>query len=206
LTTSCNNKRRLSNGTFSVGELCLLLLLFLFGALRSSVAQPVPCAATVWKKAPPKAVVDVSLSKKKIHTGEWAVVTFPITNCGSFPFYIPKTIQNVEWHGGFEDIVTGPPNAKGQHSVAAADYGPDYHPDVLKEVKDSWILLMPGEFYGGTVRLNTAPETPGTWKVVARRSPPRVTDELREQLRRELKFPVLFEPIDSNPAYLKVVK
>lgn len=144
----------------------LPLLLLLSASLASSAEQPVPCAATVWKEAPPTAVVDVSLNKTKIHTGEWALVTFRITNCGSFPFYIPKTIQNVEWHGGFEDIVTGPPNGKVHHSVAAADYGPDYHPDVLKEIQESWILLMPGQFYGGTVRLNTAPMSPGTWKVV----------------------------------------
>jgi hypothetical protein len=150
--------------------------------------------------------VDVSLNKTKIRTGEWALVTFRITNCGSFPFYIPKTIQNFEWHGGFEDIVTGPPNAKVLHSTGAADYGPDYHPDVLKEIKESWILLMPGQFYGGTVRLSTAPMSPGTWKVVGRRSPPRVTDERRDQLRTALKFPVLFEPVDSKPIYLKVVK
>ncbi len=202
---SSNRKIRLTSEVGSC-ESCLLLVLFLFGILGGSAAQPVPCALTAWKEAPPKAVVDVSLDKTKIHIGEWALVTFRITNCGSFPFYIPKAIQSVEWHGGFEDIVTGPPNAKLRHSVAAADYGPDYHPDVLKEVKESWILLMPGEFYGGTVRLNTAPESPGTWKVVGRRSPPRVTDDLREQLRRELKFPVLFDPVDSKSIYFKVVQ
>jgi hypothetical protein len=138
--------------------------------------------------------------------GEWGWITFRITNCGSFPFYIPHTIQNFEWHDGFEDIVTGPPNAKAQHSVAAGDYGPDYRPDVLKEIKESRILLMPGQFYGGTVRLNTAPMSPGTWTVVGRRSPPRLTDELRAQLSTALKFPVLLEPVDSKPVYLKVIK
>ena len=90
--------------------------------------------------------------------------------------------------------------------VEAADYGPDYHPDVLKEIQESWILLMPGDFYGGTVRLHTAPATPGTYKVVGRRCPPRLSDELRRQLAAALKFPVLLEPVDSEPVYLKVVK
>jgi hypothetical protein len=134
------------------------------------------------------------------------LVTFRITNCGSFPFYIPKTIRNVESHGGFDDIVTGPPNAKAQHAVGVADYAPDYHPDVLKEIKESWILLMPGEFYGGTVPLSTAPMAPGTWKVVGRRSPPRVTDELRGQLPTALKFPVLLDSVDSAPIYFSVGK
>src|SRR5207247_3563568 len=133
-------------------------------------AQLQPCTpAGPWKEAPPKAVVEISLSKKTIHACdktktlecEWGAATFRITNCGSFPFYIPKTTRNVEWHGGFEDMVTGPFNSKGGLGMgAAADYGPDYHPDVLKEIQESWILLMPGDFYGGTVQLHTAPGSP----------------------------------------------
>jgi len=103
--------------------------------------------------------------------------------------------------------VSGPFDAKGAlHSNAAADYGPDYHPDVLKEIQESWILLMPGEFYGGTTDLHTAPVSPGTYKVVGRRCPPRLTEELRSQLTTALKFPVLLENVDSQPVYLKVVK
>jgi len=155
----------------------------------------------------PKAVVEISLNKKKIHLREWVSVTFRITNCGSHPFYIPKAIGNVEWHGGFEDIVTGQFDTKGVlRMVEATDYSPDYHADVLKEIQDSWILLMPGDFYGGTVPLHTAPVSPGTYKVVGRRSPPRLSDELRKQLAAALKFPVLLELVDSEPVYLKVVK
>ncbi|HMD17336.1 MAG TPA: hypothetical protein VKH18_11770 [Terriglobales bacterium] len=191
---------------FEFGPISFVLLLLFSAGFVKSAAQPIPCAPTVWKEAPPKAVVDISLNKTKIHIGEWALVTFRITNCGSFPFYIPKTIQNVEWHGGFEDIVTGPPNGRVHHSGAAADYGPGYHPDVLKEVQESWILLMPGQFYGVTVPLKTAPMSRGTWKVIGRRSPPRVTDELRDKLRSALKFPVLFDPVDSTPIHFKAVK
>ncbi len=191
---------------FKLGLFSSSILLLVSSNLPSSAALNAPCTPLDWKEAPPNAVVDVSLNQTKIRLGEWAWVTFRITNCGSFPFYIAKTIQNVEWHGGFEDIVTGPPDGKAHHSVAAADYGPDYHPDVLKEIQESWILLMPGQFYGGTVRLNTAPTSRGTWKVVGRRSPPRVTDELRDKLRTALKYPVLFDPVDSKPIYLKAVR
>ena len=167
------------------------------------------------KRLRPKAAVEISLTKKTIHECdktkprecEWETATFRITNCGSFPFYIPKTIRNVEWHGGFEDIVSGPFDAKGAlRSNEAADYGPDYQPDVLKEIQESWILLMPGDFYGGTMRLHTAPVSPGTYKVVGRRCPPHLTGELRGQLASALKFPVLLENVDSQPVYLKVVK
>jgi hypothetical protein len=90
--------------------------------------------------------------------------------------------------------------------VAAGDYGPDYHPDILKEVEDSWILLQPGQFYGGTVPLNTIPGSPGTWTIIARRNPPRVTGELQEKMHKSLKFPVLLDKVDSKPIYLEVVE
>ncbi len=193
----------------------LLPLLLSCGLSTVGSAQSQPCVPTgPWKKVPPEAAVEISLPKKTIHACdktkprecEFGKATFRITNCGSFPFYIPKTVRNVEWHGGFEDIVVGPFDAKGLHSNEAADYGPDYHPDVLKEIQESWLLLMPGEFYGGTVNLHTAPISPGTYKVVGRRCPPRLTDELRGQLASGLKFPVLLESVDSQPVYLKVVK
>jgi hypothetical protein len=177
------------------------------GISANSNAQIKHCATATWKEVPPKAVVEISLKKTKIHIREWGSATFRIKNCGSYPFYIPKTIGNVEWHGGFEDTITGPFDAKGVlRMVEAADYGPDYHPNVLKEIQESWILLMPGDFYGGTVQLHTAPLSPGTYKVVGRRCPPRLSDELRRQLFASLKFPVLLEPVDSKPVYLKVVK
>src|SRR5450755_1320057 len=193
-----------------------LSLLLSCGLSTCATAQLQPCIPTgPWKKAPPKAAVEVSLSKKTIHVCdkakprecEWGTATFRIANCGSFPFYIPKTIRNVEWHGGFEDIVSGPSDAKGAlRSNEAADYGPDYHPDVLKEIQESWILLMPGDFFGGTMPLHTAPVAPGTYKVVGRRCPPRIADEIRGQLTSALKFPVLLENVESQPVYLKVVR
>ena len=159
--------------------------------------------------------MDIWLTTKKIHICDktkpkecvWAKATFRITNCGSSPFYIPKTVKDIEWHGGFEDIVSGPSDAEpALHTVEAGDYGPDYHPDILKEIKESWLLLMPGDFYGGTMRLHTAPVSRGTYKIVGRRTPPRLSDQLRGQLASALKFPVLMENVDSDPVYLKVVK
>ena len=124
---------------------------------------------------------------------------------GSTPFFLFD--RSDQWHGGFADTVSGPFDARGAlHSNEAADYGPDYHPDVLKEIQEPWILLMPGEFYGGTVDLHTAPVSPGTYKVVGRRCPPRLTDALQGQLGTALNFPVLLENVDSQPVYLKVVK
>jgi len=115
-------------------------------------------------------------------------------------------MANDEWHGGFEDIVTGSFGRNGPlREQGSADYGADYHPDVPKEIQESWILLMPGEFYGGTMALRTAPTAPGVYKVIGRRVPPQLSDDIKANLS-SLKFPVLLEPVDSEPLYLKVVK
>ena len=76
----------------------------------------------------------------------------------------------------------------------AADYGPDYHPDVLDEIQESWILLMPGEFYGGEFSQPThrGSITRNVQSGLAGRCPPRLSDELRGQLG--------FRPGISSPA------
>lgn len=186
-------------------------LLMLVGA---AAGKTVPCTGPFVKKMPVKPVVEISLAQKTIHVCdrskprecEWASATFRITNCGSSPFYIPQTMANDEWHGGFEDIFTGSFGRNGPlREQGAADYGADYHPDVLKEIQESWMLLMPGEFYGGTMALRTAPTAPGVYKVIGRHVPPQLSDEIKANLST-LKFPVLLEPVDSEPLYLKVVK
>ena len=196
----------LQGGKLLLAGFCFPIVMFLLASVSSFSAQTMPCSSTVQKQAPPKAVVEISLNKARIHIGERPLVTFRITNCGSFPFYIPKTIEDVEWHGGFQDILNWPANAEAVHTGRAADFGPDYHPEIVKEVEESWILLKPGDFYGGTVRLNTVPKSPGTWTIVGRRNPPRIPDEVRERLRTNLKFPVLLDAVESKPIYLRVVK
>jgi len=190
-------------------------LLLSFGLSTCAAGQLQPCTPTgPWKESPPKALVEISLTKKTIHACdktkprecEFAKATFRITNCGSFPFYIPKTIGNIEAHGGFQDIFVSGPLEGALHAGEAVDVGIGYHPDVLKEIQESWILLMPGDFYGGEWGLHTGPVSPGTYKVVGRRCPPRLSDELRGQLASALKFPVLLEDVDSQPVFLKVVK
>jgi hypothetical protein len=88
-------------------------------------------------------MVEISLTKKTIHACdktkprecEFAKATFRITNCGSFPFYIPTTIGNIEWHGGFQDIFVSGPLEGALKAVEAADYGIDYDPDVSRKSK-----------------------------------------------------------------------
>ena len=50
---------------------CSLSLLLLGAISTSSNAQIKRCATTTWKEATPKAVVEISLNKTKIHIREW---------------------------------------------------------------------------------------------------------------------------------------
>jgi hypothetical protein len=183
-------------------QLIFVLLLLVF---RGSPTPLLGQAATAaGQNAPLNGVIDVSLNKTEVRVGETALITFRITNRGSGPFYIPKTIEESDNYGGFQAVVTGPPGGKWSSRVQVGERW--RYVDVVKEVEESWILLWPGDFYGGTRPLATVPMSPGTYTVVGRRNPPRVTDELREQLHTALKFPVLLDSVDSKPIYLKVVK
>jgi hypothetical protein len=155
-------------------------------------------------KAPLKAVVKVSLDNAKIHIGDTPLITFQITNQGSVPFYVPKTIENLDFRGGFQALVTGPPEAKFKSHGGVADV--TQYIDVAKEIEESWILLWPCDFYGGTRRLATVPMSPGTYTIVGRRNPPRLGDDLKEKLRSTLRFPVLLDAVESQPVRLRVTE
>jgi len=160
------------------------------------------CSLPIDEKAAPQAVVDVSLDRETVRPGEAPLVTFRITNRGFVPFYIPKTIETFDFRGGFQAIVTGPPHAKMRQSGGAADHF--HYVDVAKEIGESWILLWPCDFYGGTRRLSAVPMSPGSYAIVGRRNPPRLGDNLKEKLRTTLKFPVLLDAIESQPIRLEV--
>lgn len=160
------------------------------------------CSLPIDETAAPKAVVEVSLDKETVQVGETPLITFRIKNDGSVPFYVPKTIEDFDFHGGFQTLVTGPPDAKAKSTGGAIDHF--HYTDIAKEIEESWILLWPCDFYGGTRRLATVPMSPGTYSVVARRNPPRLANDLREKLRVTLKFPVLLDIVESQPVRLRI--
>jgi len=162
------------------------------------------CSLPIDEKAAPQAVVDVSLDKETVRLGEAPLVTFRITNRGSVPFYIPKTIDDFDFHGGFQALVSGPPDTRWKSTGGALDHF--RYIDVAKEIEESWILLWPCDFYGGTRRLATVPMSPGTYTIVGRRNPPRLGDDLKEKLRTGLKFPMLLDVIESQPIRLRVTE
>jgi len=179
------------------------LLHVLLGAmLCSSNLLLGQCSVPIDQKAPPKGVVDVSLDKTTIKVGETPLVTFRITNRGSIPFYIPRTIEDFDFHGGFQALVTGPADAKWSATGGTVDHF--HYIDVAKEAEESWILLWPCDFYGGTRPLGTVPMSRGTYTIVARRNAPRLAEDLREKLHNTLKYPVLLDSIESGPIHLSV--
>src|SRR5882672_8617743 len=103
--------------------------------------------------------------------------------------------------GGFEVLESVPPGARAIHTVRAGDPGPGgWQRDYLKEAREGWIVLHPGEFYGGRVPLRSfLPLSTGRYKLVAKWHPPSLTEKDKEQLRSGLKFPPILDAIESPP-------
>ncbi|HTY85591.1 MAG TPA: hypothetical protein VMB19_15330 [Silvibacterium sp.] len=188
-------------GGVRISGLLLTLLCVTFLSPDFLVGQ---CSTPIDKEAAPKAVVEVSLDKASIHVGETPLITFRITNRGSVPFYVPRAIEDFDFHGGFKAIVTGPPNARWNSTGGAVDHF--HYIDVAKEIEESWVLLWPCDFYGGARPLATVPMSPGTYTVVGRRNPPRLGDDLKAKLRSTLRFPVLLDALESQPISLRVTE
>jgi hypothetical protein len=153
-----------------------------------------------------EAEVQLFTNTAKSRVAENINVTFQIKNTGSTPFYIPQRVDDLDTYGGFAAIVTGPSDAKLLERRGAVDFPPGERRNVVKEIEERWLLLFPGDFYGGVRPLRTTILSPGTYRIVAKRIPPRLTEEERERVRTELKFPVLIEPIESKPVFLLVTK
>ena len=112
----------------------------------------------------------------------------------------------LDTYGGFAAIISGPVDAKLLERKGAVDFPPGERRNIVKEVEQTWLLLFPGDFYGGVRPLHTTILSSGTYRIVARRNPPRLTAEEKERVRTELRFPVLLEPVDSKPVFLVVTK
>jgi hypothetical protein len=152
----------------------------------------------------PKAEVRVCPIKKVVRPREDVVLRFEIVNTGNVPFYIPPVVDISTPEGGFKAVVIAPSEARVEYSQGAADFKGDGPRDVVGQVRDHWLLLLPGEFYGGTVSAGIVLSNSGTYKIVGRRDPPRFTEREKELLHRVLKFQVLEVPVESAPIELMV--
>jgi hypothetical protein len=175
-------------------------------SLTAAVSANAESLSDPGEHVPVKAEVQIFMSAGKISLGEKIKVTFQIKNTGSTPFYIPQRVDDLDTYGGFAAIVCGPTDAKLLERKGAVDFPPGERRNVVKEVEESWLLLFPGDFYGGVRPLHITILSPGTYRIVGRRNPPRLTEEERERVRTELKFPVLLEPVDSKHVVLVVTK
>jgi hypothetical protein len=153
--------------------------------------------------ASPKAELIMSVRPSN-RVGKRLTVTLQIKNVGKTPFYITKALESYDYHGGFDVVVTPPSGARMQGGAAAGDsFG---KVDIIKEAQNSSLLLMPGEMYGGTITSMAVPLSPGTYRILGRHAPLAVTEDVRDKLRTALKFPMLFDIIESKPQSVSVVK
>jgi hypothetical protein len=174
------------------------LLIFCLGAIGGLHGQSV---ASSERDRPTTAKIQFSTKAKVSRVGDLIYAAFQIENVGTQPFYITPTVNDLDdGNGGFDAVLTGPPGAQMISVGAGAPSSPPgYHRDIVTVVREHWVLLFPGDFYGGTGPLRTIPKSSGTYKIVAKRTPPRMTEEEKERLRMELKFPVLMDTLESPP-------
>lgn len=151
----------------------------------------------------PKAEVIMSVRSRN-RVGERLTVTLQIKNVGKTPFYIAKALECFDYHGGFDVVVTPPAGGRMQGGAAAGDFFGKL--DIIKEAQNSSLLLMPGEKYGGTITSMAVPLSPGTYRIVGRHVPLAVTESGRDKLRTALKFPMLFDIVESKPQSVSVVE
>lgn len=151
----------------------------------------------------PKAEVIMSVRPRN-RVGERLTVTLQIKNVGKTPFYIAKAVECSDYHGGFDLVVTPPAGGRMQGGAAAGDFFGKL--DIVKEVQDSSLLLMPGEEYGGTITSMAVPLSPGTYRIVGRHVPLAVTKGVKDKLRTTLKFPMLFDVVESKPKSVSIVE
>ena len=194
--------RSVENGLRGIALRVVLtsLLLVLYGTGISSYAQSEGDSDT--HKTALKAQVIISAPQQS-RVGEVIKVIAQVKNVGSIPFYVTRAIQMFDYHGGFELVVTPPPGAKVQGGAAAGDYFGKA--DITKETQDL-VLLVPGAIYGGTISMIAVPNSPGTYKLQAKRVPPLIPDTVKEELRSTLKFPMLLDTVESNSISIIVTK
>jgi hypothetical protein len=151
----------------------------------------------------PKAELVMSVRPRN-RVGEGLTVTLEIKNVGKTPFYVAKALECFDYHGGFDVVITPPAGARIQGGAAAGDFFGKR--DIIKEAQDASLLLMPGEMYGGTITSMAVPLSPGKYRIVGRHIPLLVTESAKEKLRAALKFPMLFDLVESKPQSVTVTE
>jgi len=178
----------------SMGFIALVSLTFCLTGSTGGQSESTPAVS-------PKAEVTV-LARRTSHVGEMFLLTLRIENVGKTPFYIAPAVESVgDYRGGFEVVITPPAGARMQGGGRSGATAPV---DILKEAKN-FILLKPGETYGGNL-LSAVVTVPGTYRVVGRHRPLLLSDADKDKLRAELRFPMLFEVVESKPIFLRVAK
>jgi hypothetical protein len=128
----------------------------------------------------PKASVHITPVVEKIRPGQYVKLRCEITNIGSTPFYIPPVVNEVSPQGGFRAFVIYPHDAHVTYSRGGVSSRPGPPRDVVEEITRHWLLLLPGEFYGGTLTTGIQLLEPGKYLLKVTRNPPQFTELERE--------------------------
>ena len=152
----------------------------------------------------PRAEVSISSIERAIQPGQYVKLRCEIRNVGSTPFYIRPVIPEFTPEGGFKAFITSPQHPPATYSAGAESEGSSSARSIVEEVNRHWLLLLPGDFYGGTLITGIQLLEPGEYTIKGRRDPPQFSDQTKKRLRSALRFPILEEVIESNSVVLTV--
>jgi hypothetical protein len=113
----------------------------------------------------PQVRVHLETDKGHYKLGEKIVVTYYVENVGSDIVYVPNRNGQMKNNQGWIDIeVLGPLQPYGQGTVL--DLFGGRPADVAKWIRETWVPLRPGSFYGAKAELLFPPKVPGRYRVV----------------------------------------
>lgn len=161
---------------------------------------------------PAIANLELQSLKAEYRAGEKIQVEYKIQNVGGAPFYMNPNVAQV---GGMDAGVRLALFDEAGNPVSGQIVGdvpvPDYSkvPDLCAYIRERWLLLRPGMFYG----LNTYYPTivtlrPGRYRLLAtyfNNLPSLVTPAQRESMD-SLPYPVLVKELQSRDVWFTVVK
>ncbi len=152
-----------------------------------------------------KAEVTVSPTVRSYQVGEPIMLKFEITNTGTQPFNIPAIVRKSTPDGGFTTRVVEP-KVRAEFAQGSADFPPNYGRELTTGSTERWLLLLPGEFYGGIIPAGVRILEPGVYHIVAQRDPPKIAEKERVAIESILKHKILVQPIESKPLAIRIVR
>jgi hypothetical protein len=150
--------------------------------------------------------VSLTTSKHTYVLGEKIHVKYEIENVGETPFYIPKGIEPIGNARGCVILdVRTQPGRDGIVETHNIDQTTEYweNRNIREEIRDNWLLLRPGHFYGMTTTLKFTPLKSGRYWIVAKHASGQVSEKEKALIANQ-DYPLLLGTHASKEIEIEV--